>query len=127
VLNVAGVAHGRWLEDQDRGFLLRNRTVFDPVRNDDELAGAQINRAVSKLEAKAPTHPQKELVLGFVMMPHEGASGLDELDLLAVELSDDLGAPVFGDQSQLFGDVNFLEMRAGWSTEVPDSPCAEEE
>ena len=41
-----------------------------------------------------PQNDEKELVLVFVVMPHELALEFDELHLLPVQLTDDLGPPV---------------------------------
>ena len=72
------------------GLALRDRTVLDAARDDDELALVQRQDAVAELHVEPPVHHEEKLVLGVVSMPDELALELDELDVLAVQLADDL-------------------------------------
>src|SRR5882724_3134438 len=106
MLDVSRVTRGCRLEDQDLRLFVGNRAVLDPARHDDELAGIHVDRTIAKLDTKAAMHPEEELVLRLVMVPDELPAKLDELDLLAVQLSHDFGPPVFGDQRELFGKID---------------------
>jgi hypothetical protein len=53
-------------------------------------------------------HDQKELVLLFVLVPNELAPKLHEFHQLAVQLPDDLGTPVVGEESELLGEIDFV-------------------
>ena len=76
--------------------------------HDYELARAKLDRTVPKFNSKASAYPKEKLVFSLVVMPDEGALELDELDFLAVEFPDYLGAPVLGDERKLLGEVDLL-------------------
>src|SRR5436190_10612361 len=94
VPHIAGVQRRGRLEEEYLDFLVCDRPMFDPARNDDQIAGPEIDRAITELHAKMTAMHEKELVLVLVMMPNEGALKLRELYLLTIELPDDLGLPV---------------------------------
>src|SRR5262245_48362426 len=91
VAHVARVQRRGRLEEQDVSLLLGHRPVFDAPRDDQELARFQPDVPVAELHAEAAVHDQEQLVLALVVVPDERALELDELDLLAVQLADDLG------------------------------------
>src|SRR5262245_31421999 len=111
MLDVSRVAGCCRLEDQDLRLFVGDRTVLDPARHDDELAGIHVDRMIAKLDTKAATYPEEELVLGLVMVPDELPAKLDELDLLAVQLSHDFRTPVLGDQPEPFGEIDLVHGR----------------
>src|SRR5262245_39958449 len=89
------------------------------MRHNDELAGAYLDRPVAKLDTKAAANSEKKLVLGLVVVPDEGSLKLDELHLLAIQLSHDFGPPVFGDQGEFFGEIDLVHGRAGGASGYP--------
>ena len=105
MLNVAGVTRRSRLEDQNFSFLIRSGTMLDAMRNDDELTWVQFDHSVAKFDTKATPNAKEELVLPLMLMPHKGAAELHDFDFLPVELTNDLGAPVFGDERELLSEV----------------------
>src|SRR5688500_3601416 len=93
-LDVTRVERPRRLEQDDLDLLLGDRTVLHPARHDQKIAGRELDVTVTELHAKAPTMHEEHLVLVIVVMPHELADELDELNVLAVQLADDLRRPV---------------------------------
>src|SRR5262249_10825467 len=124
VLDVAGVACGDRLEDQDLSHFVGYRTVLDPTRHNAELASADVDRSVAELEEKAAVNSEKKLVLGLVVVPDEGSVKFDELLLLAVHLSHDFRPPVFGDQGEFFGDVDLVHGRGSGASSYGKAPRA---
>jgi hypothetical protein len=51
-------------------------------------------------------HDEKQFVLVFVVMPHELAQKLDELDLVPIDLSDNLRLPVLTKEIELCGQID---------------------
>src|SRR5271166_4464826 len=93
--DVARVQSGSGLEEQDPAFFLGDGAVFDPARDDDELAGldpfmalaeadivragvAQLSFAV--LHAEAAFDDEEHFVFVVVVMPDEFGVGFDQLD-----------------------------------------------
>jgi hypothetical protein len=71
--------------------------MFNAPRNDQELSFLEPNVPIPELHAESALHHEKQLVLVIVMVPHERAQELDQLDLLAIELSGDFRAPVLSE------------------------------
>src|SRR5262249_42956169 len=61
---------------------------------------------------------QEQLVLVLVMVPEELALELDQLDLLAVQLADDLGTPLVLEPGELFADVHFFDRTHGMASGI---------
>jgi hypothetical protein len=68
--------------------------MFDAARHDEKFALFQPDLPIAKIHPEAAIHNQEELVFVGVMVPNEFPLKLDELDLLAIELADDLGFPL---------------------------------
>src|SRR5215472_1113693 len=82
--------------------------MLDASRHDNELALLHpFGRLVAELHTKTALYYEKEFVLMIVMMKHELAFDLIQLDLLSVEVGGNVGFPVFGDFGELFRDVYF--------------------
>src|SRR5207245_11333151 len=72
VLDVAGVERARGLEQQHVDLVAEGpRTVFDAVRHDDQLAGADLPIAVPQLHAQPPVHDDEQFVLSIALIPPE--------------------------------------------------------
>src|SRR5690348_14354583 len=97
------------LEEEDVDLLAGDGKVLDPVGNDRELSRLEHDLAVPQLDHQPALDDVEELVFGFVVVPHELAFELDRLDVEVVELADDLGRPVVGEELQLFRDVDFFD------------------
>ena len=88
--------------------------MLDAVRNDNELAG--VNDDFSFGAGLAHRHLQRafdheeKFVFDIVMMPDELALQLHKLYVEVVQLADDLGAVVVGEERELLGEVHFVHV-----------------
>src|SRR5262245_14148758 len=79
--------------------------MLDATRHDDELALLDQFRVIAELHPETAAHDQKQLILGLVVVPHEGPGELDQLDLLSVQLANHLRAPVLLELRKLLGEI----------------------
>ena len=103
---VAGVEGGGGLEEEDVDLLFGDGAVLDAAGDDDELAFAEGEGPVAELHREGAAEDEEELVLVLVAVPDEGAEELDDLDVLAVQLGDDLRVPVRGEAREPLREVN---------------------
>src|SRR2546430_3607790 len=122
IADVPRVEGGLRLEQQHVGRRERLGPVFAAARDDDELALAHRHVAVTEFEQQSAFYDEKQLVLGVVLMPHELAFDLDELDVAIVELAHDLGAPVLGELPEFLGEVHATHARRPPDGLVPSVP-----
>jgi len=113
VADIPGVQRTSGFEEQHVDLFRCARPVFHPARNDHEFAGSHFEAAlfsgfVAKLHAKFALNYQEELVFVVVMVPHEFALKLDQLDMLAVQFTDDSGAPMVLERGQLVPQRDLL-------------------
>src|SRR3954462_9833918 len=104
--------------------------MFHAMRNDREFSRSQDEIFVTQLEAQLAFHHEEQLVFPLVMMPHEFALQLHELDQTVVHFAHDLGTPMLLKPAEHVGQI----YRAGVvhdarsrtvlvSTTVENSPC----
>src|SRR5207253_2929756 len=98
--------------------------AYHTPRDDHELPFAHPHLAVAELEQQPALHDEKQLVLQLVMMPHELAFDLDELDVAVVELAHDLRAPVLVELPEFLGQVHATHARRPPHGLVPPFPSA---
>jgi hypothetical protein len=84
------------------------RTVLRALRHHDELPRAHLPIAVTELHAEPPRHHEKELVLPLVLVPHELAGELDELDVHVIDLADYLRRPAVGEAGELLREIHHV-------------------
>ena len=101
-VGVAGVYGGLFLEEHCQDFPGRDGFVLDAAGDDDELAGADGDVAVAQFHQHFALEDVEELVLGLVAVPDEVALEADQLDVEVVELGDDFGLPVGGEEAEFF-------------------------
>jgi len=75
--------------------LYGNGTMFDTLRNDEHFAGAECDDPVAQLNVHTTFENQKEVIRVVVLMPNKLAFNLDHHQVIAVELTDYTGLPVF--------------------------------
>jgi hypothetical protein len=107
VLDVSRIERGSWFEEDDPTFLLSYGTMLDHARDHDELAFFDPLVAVAKFHAEAAFDDQEHFVFVLVVVKHEGAVELDELNLLSVKFGGDAGFVEVRDLGEFFGDVDF--------------------
>ncbi len=95
-------------EQQDMGLLLGDGPMLDTTGDNQELAFLEPDLPVPELHPESPFHHEEELVLVIVMVPDELALKLDQFELLAVQLADDLGAPRVVELGELLREVHFF-------------------
>ncbi len=101
--------------------------MFDAMRDDGELPGAEDKLFVLQREAKPALHHEKQLIFPVVMMPDELALELRELHEAIVHLANDLRAPLVLKPSEHFSQIDFADRhiaarRVLVSTTVENSP-----
>jgi hypothetical protein len=112
-LGVAGVGGRMWLQEHKVGLLAGDRAVTDPSWDHEQLARVQQDVvAVLQLDAEVPGRDQEHLVGGIVLVPHELAACLDQLDVVVVDAGHDLGAPVVVEACELLLQVHIAGQRA---------------
>ena len=73
VHHVAGIQSSGRLKQKDPAFVIRNRTVFNTARNDDEFAFLDPFVTVAEFHAEAAFHDQKHFVFVLMMVEDEFA------------------------------------------------------
>jgi hypothetical protein len=86
-------------------FVVRYGHMFDASGHNDEFSGFDDFVAVTKTHAQGSVDDQKHFVFVVVMVPDELALQPDDFDVRVVDLTDDFGAPEFGDLAELFFQV----------------------
>jgi hypothetical protein len=86
-------------------FLLGDGAVLNTAGDDEELAGMELYTLVPELHHEAAAVDEEELVFMLVKVPVKGTLKLDELELLAVEVSSDAGRPVLREGGEGLGEV----------------------
>jgi hypothetical protein len=122
VVDVAGVPSGDGFKKHDAAFVGGDRLVIHAVGDDAEIAFTEdqylVTTCLSRFLAcrarfavvhfKRTCENKKHFVFLFVVMPDVFALKLDEFDVLAVQLADDLGGPVVGEGGEFRGEVDEL-------------------
>jgi hypothetical protein len=86
----------------------RSMSVLDALWDDEEFARVERDVAIAELDHEAALEDEEQLVRMLVMVPHEVACELRDLDLLAVELTDDARAPMVHEEAQLLREVHLV-------------------
>ena len=89
VTHVACVQSAGRVEEQDVDLFVGHGAVLDASGRDEELALFERDFPVPRFRAEPTLHDQEQLVL--VIVPDELPFELDQLDVLAVQLADELG------------------------------------
>src|SRR3989449_8483855 len=87
-------------------FVRGDGQVLYAFRDDGEFAFVHPRLAVAQAEQQTAFHHKEELVLALVVMPHELALQLHELDVRIVQFARDLRAPVVIEQTELLRQVH---------------------
>lgn len=96
MLDITRISDAGGCANQHLGLVLRGGSMFDAVRHNHHLSRLKFDRSVTEIDPKRPFDAKEELVLCFMMVPHELPLHLRKLDHLAIQFTDDLGTPVFG-------------------------------
>jgi hypothetical protein len=68
---IAGVDGARGFDEQDVGLLVGLGAVLDAAGDDEQLAGAELDIAVAKLDGEPAAEDQEEVVGVVVLVPDE--------------------------------------------------------
>ncbi len=112
VVDVAGVSRGGGLEEHDAAFVLGDGFVLDAAGDDAELAFAEGDDAIPKVQVELAGENEEHLVLIRMVMPDVLAFELDEFDVLTVEFAGDFGGPVVGEGGEFGVEVNGIHNRS---------------
>lgn len=86
--------------------------MFCAARYDQKLARVEFNRmllaVLTVFHDKAAFKNEEEFVFTFMLVPDEFTGKLDELDVLAVELGNNPGGPVFCKLGELGDEIDFV-------------------
>jgi hypothetical protein len=118
VLNVARVQCRSGLEQEHMGFFFGNRLVLHSLRHDQKLPLLEPDVPIAKLHAESALNYEEKLVFVVVVMPNERPLKLHELDLLAVQLTDNLRLPVLGEEGELLSEVDFFHKESSLAVET---------
>lgn len=99
--NVPCIQRRGWLKEQDVCFLVGDWAVLDLVWDNDKFTFLEPDVPVAKLHAKSAFDHEKHLVFIVMMVPEELSLKLDQLDELAVELTNNPRAPVVIQEGEL--------------------------
>ena len=84
--------------------------MLNAARDYDEFAFLDPFVAITKFHPETAFDHKKQFVFMLMMVEDEFAHEFVELDVLAVELSGDVGLPVFGNFGELVGDVDLVHL-----------------
>src|SRR4051812_2512422 len=82
--------------------------MLDAPGHDQELALLQPDVPVPEFHPEATPDHQEELVLVLVVVPDELAQELDQLDVLAVQVPDDLRTPALVEPRELLAEIHLV-------------------
>jgi hypothetical protein len=105
--DVAGIQDACWFEAEDFGFFIGAGSVFDAAWDYDAFAGIECDDVVSEFDAEASLEDEEEFVFVFMMVPGEFALHFDEFDLLIVQPCDHFWPPVFAEEAEFFGKIDW--------------------
>jgi hypothetical protein len=89
------VLRGLALDEHEQAFLLGDRVMPDPFRNDEHFTFGELDIPAFHLDPEAALEDEKELVFVVMTMPREAAVHLGDLDVGVVDLGDDARRPQF--------------------------------
>ena len=110
IVGLSGVDCGHRFEEKQMNLVLRHRTVLDAPGDNAELPFAELDVAVTEADRERALHHEKEFILPVMAVPDELTLELRELDVLSVQLSDDLRRPLVGEEGELFGEVDLVDL-----------------
>lgn len=112
--NVAGVWRSGRPEQPHLHLLIGDGAMLNPPGNDHQLARTHLDQSVAIFDPEVSSHPEEPLVPVVMVKPDELAAKLDKLHVLAVQLTNHPGSPVFPDLRELLSEVDLV--RGGsWS------------
>jgi hypothetical protein len=103
---IAGVGRAGRLDQQDVDLILGHRPVLHALGDHVQLAGAQMDLAVTQLNRQSAFEDKEEIVGVFVRVPDELALELDHHDVVTVEPLHDLRRPVLRKRRQFFVEID---------------------
>jgi hypothetical protein len=85
-----------------------SRAMLDAAGHDEQLAWGELDVAVAQLDREPAGEDEEEVVGLVVLVPHELAVCLDDLDLVVVQIPDDARAEWGVEQRELLREVDLV-------------------
>lgn len=101
ILHIARVQCPSRLEQKHVNLLFCDWSVFDPPGHNQELAFLQPDLAVAVLHPESTADHQEEFILVVMPVPGKFAREFYQMDVLPVQLTHDLAAPVVVEEGEL--------------------------
>src|SRR5262249_12793080 len=95
--DVPGVQCAHGFKEKNVDLIGGNGVVLNPLWNDEELPRRKSDLAIAELDHQATLEDEEQLVGVLMTVPDEFTLELRDLHVLTVELTDDAGAPMFGE------------------------------
>src|SRR5689334_22116027 len=105
---VPGVEGGCWLEEEDLYLLLRHRQMLHPCRHHDHFPLLKRYIVIAEPHTQPPAQDQEKLVLVRMAVPDEFPFQPGKLDLLAVQIGDDLRAPMLAESFEFLAEIDLI-------------------
>lgn len=107
-MNISGIYGRGRLEQENMNFVLRHGSMLDHSWHNEKLSFVNVNGLVAKLHSQHTLRHQEQFVFILMVMPNELAFQFCCFDMLTIQLTNDSGIPVVGDEIVFFLDVNFF-------------------
>ena len=95
--DVAGIAGGGGLEDQNFRLAFGQRAMLDAPRHDAELARLENDAAIAELDYNLAAPDKEKFILMLVVMPRKDSRESGEFQFLAIQLGNHLRTPMLVD------------------------------
>jgi len=80
--------------------------VLYPLGDDEQLTRTEGDIALAHTDGDATFENEEEVIRVVVRVPDELAFGLDDHEIVTIELADDTGLPVVFEGSELFREID---------------------
>src|SRR5260370_8082930 len=102
VRDIAGVQRRFWFDQDNVDLFIRNGTVLDAVRIQNEFAFVHHTLTIAEFHAERAFHDEKKVVFVIVMMPQKFSFALHALDQALTPFTDAAGLAVLANHAQPF-------------------------
>ena len=104
---IARIYNAARFNNQGMAFPRSSCNVLNALWHNKHLPSTDGDRAITKPDFHLAFQHDKDLVSIFMVVPHELAPKLHELELVVVHLSDDARRPVLGELRELLTEIDW--------------------